>query len=84
MAPVCSGCACQAATESEHVSKSVSMQRVEQLNYVLNSLSLGGGELSPNSRQKETLLLDLHVLLFWMVTSEDVTSWDPPGFRTLL
>lgn len=38
---------------SKRVSKSVSMQRVEQLNSVLNSPALRRGQLSPDLRQKE-------------------------------
>lgn len=38
---------------SKHVSKSVSMQRVEQLNSVLNPRAPRRGQLSPVLRQKE-------------------------------
>lgn len=48
---VCSVRVSQTAREraSEHVSKSVSMQRVEQLNSVLNSPALRRGQLSPKT-----------------------------------
>lgn len=48
-------CACQSARASraEHVSKTVSMQRVEQLNSVFNSPGFRGGQLSLNLRQEK-------------------------------
>ncbi len=52
---------------SKHVSKSVSMQRVEQLNSVLNSPALRGGQLSPDLRQSICLFIQFGSFLYFVV-----------------
>lgn len=73
----------------EHVSKSVSMQRVEQLNSALDPLAFRRGKLAPNRRQRKrqtlfslsslaTLLFFVHLILVFF--SLDVC---PNGFNVL-
>lgn len=72
----------------EHVSKSVSMQRVEQLNSVLNFPALRRGQLSPDLRHKvgqslaSSFNLVLFFPLFWMFASKDIMLRSPSGFWT--
>lgn len=73
-------CVCQAVWEreraqaSKHVSNSLSMQRVEQLNSILNSPALWRGRLSPDLRQKkrEYLFVRSFILVLFFLFVLDV------------
>lgn len=73
-------CVCQAVWEreraqaSKHVSNSLSMQRVEQLNSILNSPALWRGRLLPDLRQKkrEYLFVRSFILVLFFLFVLDV------------